>query len=93
MTQKRFEMEICFPEVSTIIIVVIYNQDLNRIIQTLDSIVIQEGVSFEIIVCDDGSNMRFEKNWISISIQRTFIFMCCFFMITTKELYPTIILD
>ena len=47
------------PEVT--VIVVTYNQDLNKIIETLDSIVIQEEISFEIIICDDGSIMRFEN--------------------------------
>lgn len=59
MTQKKSEMETCFPEVS--VIVITYNQDLKRLFKTLDSIIRQEGISFEILVCDDGSDIRFEK--------------------------------
>lgn len=47
------------PEVS--VIVITYNQKLSKLIKTLDSIVIQEGISFEIIICDDGSKVQYEK--------------------------------
>ena len=47
------------PEVS--VIGVTYNQNLSKTIRTLESIVIQENVSFEIIICDDGSEKCFEK--------------------------------
>ena len=43
------------------VIVVTYNQDWIDIMKTLDSIVCQENIDFEIIVCDDGSNKRFEN--------------------------------
>ena len=50
------------------IIVITYDQDLTKIIKTLDSIVMQEGISFEIIICDDGSKERYEdelRNYFS----------------------------
>ena len=42
------------------VIVIVFNQELDKIIKTLDSIVIQEGIPFEIIVCDDGSEKQYE---------------------------------
>lgn len=48
-----YELKSSLPEVS--VIVVTYNQELDKIIKTLESIVTQEQVEFEIIVCDDGS--------------------------------------
>ena len=43
------------------VIVITYNQDLNKLLKTLDSIVIQEGIPFEVIICDDGSEKTYEK--------------------------------
>lgn len=37
------------------VIVLIYNPDLNKLKSTLKSIIIQKGISFEIILTDDGS--------------------------------------
>ena len=42
------------------IIVITYNQDLEKLIKTLDSLLIQEGIDSEIIICDDGSEKRYE---------------------------------
>ena len=39
------------------ILVAIYNADINKLIHTLYSIIIQKEVGFEIIVCDDGSRI------------------------------------
>ena len=58
------------PEVT--VIVVTYNQDLNRIIETLDSIVMQEEISFEIIICDDGSKTRYENELRSYFSSKNF---------------------
>lgn len=54
------------------VIVVTYNQELKKIIKTLGSIVIQEGVFFEIIICDDGSNIRYEDELKSYFSRRGF---------------------
>ena len=43
------------------VIVITYNQDLHKLFRTLDSIIIQEGISFEVIICDDGSEKRYEE--------------------------------
>ena len=43
------------------VIVITYNQDLNKLLRTLDSIVIQEGIPFEVIICDDGSEKTYDK--------------------------------
>ncbi len=43
------------------VIVITYNPDLHKLYQTLDSIIVQRGISFEMIVCDDGSQFKFEK--------------------------------
>ena len=43
------------------VIVITYNQDLKKLLRTLDSIVIQEGIPFEVIICDDGSEKTYEK--------------------------------
>ena len=43
------------------VIVITYNQDLNKLLKTLDSIIIQEGIPFEVIICDDGSEKTYEK--------------------------------
>ena len=42
------------------IIVVTYNPELGKLIKTLDSLLIQEGIDFEIIICDDGSKKQYE---------------------------------
>ena len=43
------------------VIVVMYNPVLDKLYKTLDSIICQKGVSFEIILCDDGSGMWMKK--------------------------------
>ena len=51
------------------VIVITYNQDLKKLIQTLDSLLIQEKIDFEIIICDDGSKERNEyhlRNYFSL---------------------------
>lgn len=51
------------------VIVITCNQDLYKLLKTLDSIVIQEGISFEVIICDDGSERKYEqelKNYFTI---------------------------
>lgn len=58
-TKTNSEISYYSPEVT--VIVVTYDQSLNKIIKTLDSIIIQEEISFEIIICDDGSKTRFEE--------------------------------
>lgn len=65
-----------FPEVT--VIVVTYNQDLNKITKTLDSIIIQEEISFEIIICDDGSETRFENELRNYFSSKGF---CCYTLI------------
>lgn len=37
------------------VIVVVYNSDLHKLYETLDSIIMQKGISYEVIICDDGS--------------------------------------
>lgn len=58
------------PSVSVLILT--YNQDLSRLIKTLDSIVIQEGITFEIILCDDGSKERYEEELRSYFSSKSF---------------------
>lgn len=58
------------PEVS--VIVVTYNQTPERIIKTLESIVSQERVNFEVIVCDDGSLNRLDKELKLFFSERSF---------------------
>ena len=67
---KSSEILSCTPEVT--VIVVTYNQDLNRILRTLNSIVIQEEISIEIIICDDGSEIRFENELKSYFSSKNF---------------------
>ncbi len=43
------------------VIVITFNPVLKKLYKTLDSVVCQKGIRFEIIVCDDGSQIRFEK--------------------------------
>ena len=43
------------------IIVATYNPDLNKLMSTLLSIIIQKGIKFEIIVTDDGSQKDYFK--------------------------------
>ncbi len=43
------------------VIVLSYNSDINKFYKTLNSIISQKGVTLEIIVCDDGSNIRQDK--------------------------------
>ena len=38
------------------VIVITYNQNIDKLTKTLDSIIAQELISYEIIVCDDGSD-------------------------------------
>ena len=58
------ENQIRLNEITTLptvsVIVITYNQELSKLIQTLDSILIQEGLTFEIIICDDGSKKQYE---------------------------------
>ena len=60
-TELYGEGTIC-PVVS--VIVITYNQPLSKLLKTLDSIIMQEGVSFEVIVCDDGSRINYERELI-----------------------------
>lgn len=60
----------CSPVMS--VIVVTFNQELNKIIKTLDSVICQEFISFEIIICDDGSGIRFDKELKEYFSQKAF---------------------
>lgn len=46
------------------VIVATYNQDLNKLMSTLLSIIVQKGINFEIIVTDDGSQKDYFKEVI-----------------------------
>ena len=54
------------------VIIVTFNQNLGRILKTLDSILIQKDISFEIIICDDGSENCYEKELRSYFSSRGF---------------------
>lgn len=41
------------------VIVIVFNQVFSKLIKTLDSIIKQDGISFEIIICDDGSTNQY----------------------------------
>lgn len=43
------------------IVVIMFNPVLYKIYQTLDSIIMQKGITYEVIICDDGSQRRYEK--------------------------------
>ncbi len=43
------------------VIVISYNSVPEKLFKTIDSIIFQRGVSFEIIICDDGSEIQFEN--------------------------------
>jgi len=47
------------PQVS--VIVTTYNSDLSKLTDTLDSIVIQEDIDFEVVVSDDGSQNDYQQ--------------------------------
>lgn len=52
------------------VIVLCYNPKLDSLIQTITSVIKQENVTFEIIICDDGSKIEYEdkiKDWISLN--------------------------
>ena len=46
------------------VIVATYNPDLNKLMSTLLSIIVQKGINFEIIVTDDGSQKDYFKEVI-----------------------------
>ena len=43
------------------VVLITYNSKLKPIILTLDSIIRQQDIDFEVIVCDDGSKVQYEK--------------------------------
>ncbi len=47
--------------VNVSVVLLTYNPDLVKIMRTLKSIVLQEGVSYELIICDDGSVNTFRN--------------------------------
>ena len=54
------------------VIVVMFNPALDKLYQTLDSILIQKGITYEVIVCDDGSQRRYEKELQEYFAKRNF---------------------
>lgn len=49
------------------IIVLCYNPDYTKLIQTLNSVFKQEGITYEVVICDDGSKINYCSeltNWI-----------------------------
>lgn len=48
-------------EIDYSIIISMYNPDWNKLVLTLDSIVEQKNIDFEIVICDDGSEQNFEN--------------------------------
>lgn len=55
------------------VIVVTYNPELSKLYKTLDSIICQKGISFEIILCDDGSKVRFDDEIYRYFSTRNFV--------------------
>lgn len=49
-------------ELDISVIVLTFNPDLNKLFRTLDSIICQKKVKFEIIICDDGSEKPFDRD-------------------------------
>ncbi len=43
------------------VIVIMFNPVLDKLYQTLDSIMMQKGITYEVIICDDGSQRRYKR--------------------------------
>ena len=43
------------------VLLVTYNADWNKLKQTIESIIAQKDVSFELIIADDGSKIRWDE--------------------------------
>ena len=54
------------------VIVVMFNPVLMRLYQTLDSIMMQKGITYEVIVCDDGSQRRYENELVGYFAEKHF---------------------
>ena len=54
------------------IIVIMYDPDPDKLYQTLDSILIQRNIRYEIIICDDGSRNRLEQELLSYFSKKSF---------------------
>lgn len=66
-----FESPVQTPEVS--VIVVTYNQEWNKLVKTLESIVVQEDIAFEVLVCDDGSEKQFGNELTQFFTENGFV--------------------
>lgn len=55
------------------VIVAIYNAQWNKLKKTLLSILMQEGVEFEIILADDGSKVKFREETLALFAQYGFL--------------------
>jgi len=67
---KNMESISVLPTIS--VIVITYNQEITKLIKTLDSIVTQQGIDFEIIICDDGSRKQYKEELKSYFSQKSF---------------------
>ena len=54
------------------VIVAVYNAQWNKLKRTLLSILMQEGVEFEIILADDGSKVKFREETLAMFAQYGF---------------------
>ena len=54
------------------IIVIMYNPAWDKLLRTLNSILDQRNVRYEIIICDDGSREQFNQELISFFSSRNF---------------------
>ena len=54
------------------VVVIMFNPVLNKVYQTLDSIMMQKGITYEVIICDDGSQRRYEREMYEYFAQKHF---------------------